>query len=228
MHVSIGKILIAEDNTEIKKVLKLYLAAEGYQVYLANDGAEALQLFKHEDISMIIADLMMPKVDGYDLINRIRQSSKVPILILSAKGEDNEKILGLSIGADDYMTKPFNPLEVVARVNAAHRRMEYYDSELSSVISVGGITMNLSQFTVYKGNMKIELTASEFKILKLLMESPGRIFSKAMISEYINGQYYENDDNTIMVHISKIRDKIGKKLIKTVRGLGYKFDEKKI
>lgn len=221
-----GNVLIAEDNVEIRNVLKLYLVAEGYQVFLAKDGAEALQLFQHEDITMVVVDLMMPKVDGYAVINYIREHSTVPILILSAKGDDNEKILGLRIGADDYMTKPFNPLEVVARVNAAHRRLEYYDSGSSSVIKIGDITMNLMQLSVCKDDIAIELTATEFKILRLLMENPNRIYSKVMISEHINGQYYENDDNTIMVHISKLRDKIGKDFITTVRGLGYKFAEK--
>lgn len=225
-----GTILIAEDNKEISKGLKLYLQAEGYTVYIGDNGAKALKIFNTEKIDLGIFDIMMPEMDGYDLITKIRKTSDMPIFILSAKNHDNDKILGLNIGADDYITKPFNPLEVVARVKAAFRRITKTENVKKHLI-YDNINLDCINYKVYKDDELLDLTITEFKTLKLLMARPGQIFSKVRISEYLNGEYFESDENTITVHISRIRSKLGKNpmgkdYITTVRGLGYKIEKK--
>ena len=177
---------------------------------------------------------MMPKLNGYELIKKMRDVSNIPIIVMSAKNMDSDKILGLTLGADDYLTKPFNPLEVVARIKSQLRR--FYDlntnvqEESNNVITVGELVMDPSNLSVNKNGQEINLTPTEFKILALMMKTPGKIYTKMQIFENINGDYYESDDNTLMVHISKIRDKIeddpkSPKYLKTVRGLGYKIEK---
>lgn len=228
------KILIAEDNPEISKVLKLYLNSAGYEVVSVDNGLSGLKKSKEIEFDLGIIDVMMPIMDGYELITKIRKFSNMPLLILSAKSEDSDKIQGLNIGADDYITKPFNPLEILARVNSSLRRYNRLNnnkSETSSTLILGELKLDTNTCKLLKNNEEITLTATEYKILKLFMERPNHIFSKIQISEYINGEYYENDDNVITVHISHIRDKIGinqngHEFIKTVRGLGYKIENK--
>ncbi len=226
------KILIAEDDADIVELLRLYLVSEGFEVISTSNGADALALIKSEKPSLAILDIMMPKMNGYELTRAIRETSSLPVLILSAKGLDSDKILGLSLGADDYLTKPFNPLELVARVKSALRRA--YElaktGESGDVCSVGKITIDKNHFTCTKDGVQIALTPMEFKILAQLMSAPGRIFTKVQLYEAINGDFFESDDNTMMVHISKLRDKIEddpKKpcYIKTIRGLGYKIEK---
>ena len=177
---------------------------------------------------------MMPKLNGYELTKKIREIGTLPILILSARNLDSDKILGLDLGADDYLTKPFNPLEVVARVRSLIRRTYDYKNEEvikeDEIVRVGNVTINSDTFMVYKDSQEIKLTPTEFKILALLMKSPGRVFTKIQIYENVNGEYFENDDNTIMVHMYKIREKLEDDpknpiYIKNVRGLGYKFEK---
>lgn len=229
-----NKILIAEDDEDIIGLLKLYLEKENYEVISATNGEEALMLIQSNDISVAILDIMMPKLNGYELTKKIREIGTLPILILSARNLDSDKILGLDLGADDYLTKPFNPLEVVARVRSLIRRTYDYKSEEikkeDEIIKVGNITINSDTFMVYKDDQEIKLTPTEFKILALLMKSPGRVFTKIQIYENVNGEYFENDDNTIMVHMYKIREKLEDDpknpiYIKNVRGLGYKFEK---
>lgn len=229
-----NKILIAEDDEDIIGLLKLYLEKENYEVISATNGEEALMLIQSNDISVAILDIMMPKLNGYELTKKIREIGTLPILILSARNLDSDKILGLDLGADDYLTKPFNPLEVVARVRSLIRRTYDYKSEEikkeDEIIKVGNITINSETFMVYKDDQEIKLTPTEFKILALLMKSPGRVFTKIQIYENVNGEYFENDDNTIMVHMYKIREKLEDDpknpiYIKNVRGLGYKFEK---
>ena len=216
-----NKILIAEDDEDIIGLLKLYLE-------------EALKLIQSNDISVAILDIMMPKLNGYELTKKIREIGTLPILILSARNLDSDKILGLDLGADDYLTKPFNPLEVVARVRSLIRRTYDYKNEEvikeDEIVRVGNVTINSDTFMVYKDSQEIKLTPTEFKILALLMKSPGRVFTKIQIYENVNGEYFENDDNTIMVHMYKIREKLEDDpknpiYIKNVRGLGYKFEK---
>lgn len=228
------KILIVEDSNEISKILKLYLEGEGYSVFIAENGLDGLDIVKNNRIDLAILDIMMPKMDGYELTQEIRKLSNMPILILSAKNEDNDKIIGLNIGADDYITKPFNPLEIVARVNASIRRYYHMSSNGESgngVLRLGELTLDTNSCRLTKEAEEISLTATEYKILALLMRTPNRIFSKVQISEHINGEYFETDDNSVTVHISHIRDKIGlnkngQQYIKTVKGLGYKIENK--
>lgn len=228
-------ILVAEDDNDIVEILRLYLENEGYHIIDASNGEIALQKFRQNEIDLAIVDIMMPKVNGYELIQEIRSTSNIPIMILSAKNLDTDKILGLNIGADDYITKPFNPLEVSARVKSALRR--FYKLNCSGVEDNSKIIMNdleldtLAFSLKKKGNI-IAMTPTEYKILSLLMKTPGKIFTKMQIYENINGDYYASDDNTLMVHISKIREKIeddpkNPKYLKTVRGLGYKFESTK-
>ncbi len=222
------KILIAEDEADIRNILRLYLESEGFQVIEAGDGQEALDAVREARPDLAILDVMMPRLDGLAVTRALRQYSDMPILILSAKSQDNDKILGLNLGADDYISKPFNPLEVVARVKAQLRRREH---RFSPVISLGALSLNTETCSLTKGGEPVLLTPTEYRLLSVLMRSPGRIFTKVQLSEAINGQYFENDDNTIMVHISKLRDKIEddprhpQRLV-TVRGLGYKFENK--
>ncbi|MCI6271626.1 MAG: response regulator transcription factor [Erysipelotrichaceae bacterium] len=223
-------ILIAEDDKDIVELLSLYLENEGYKIYTARNGEEAYEKFIVEDINVCIFDIMMPKLNGYDLVKKIRETSQVPILILSAKNQDNDKIIGLNIGADDYMSKPFNPLEVIARINAMVRRnYDYNTEEKSKILNLSSIKINTETLSVFKNDEPVYLTPTELKILMTLIKEPGKIITKVQLYKNINGEYIETDDNTIMVHISRLRDKIeddprNPKYIKTIRGLGYKFE----
>ena len=218
-------ILIAEDDSDIRDLLKLYLESEGYRVLEAADGAAALEIARQEAPAMAILDVMMPKMNGFELTRALRKTSDIPILILSAKSQDHDKILGLNLGADDYIAKPFNPVEIVARVKAQLRRAS---RDVGSVLSAGGLTLDMASFQLQKDGEAIPLTPMEYKILAMLMRSPGRIFTKIQLYEGAVGPYFEGDDNTMMVHISKLREKIeddpkNPRYIITVRGLGYKF-----
>ena len=222
-------ILIAEDNPDIRNVLRLYLESEGFAVTEAEDGEAALELARQQMPDLAILDVMMPRMDGYALTRALRSQSAVPILILSAKGQDNEKILGLNLGADDYLTKPFNPLEVVARVRALLRRAGR--SEESEVLRVRELALDTRSFQLTKNGTPIALTPTEYKILAQLMRAPGRIFTKVQLYEGVSGEFFESDDNTMMVHISKLRDKIeddpkNPRYIHTIRGVGYKFEDR--
>lgn len=222
-----ASILIAEDDSDIRGLLRLYLESEGYRVLEAEDGAQALTLAREETPDMAILDVMMPKLNGYELTRALRKFSDIPILILSAKSQDNDKILGLNLGADDYIAKPFNPVEIAARVKAQLRRSA---RENSAVLTVGDLSLDTASFQLTKGGQTISLTPMEYKILALLMRSPGRIFTKIQLYEGAVGTYFEGDDNTMMVHISKLREKIeddpkDPRYIITVRGLGYKIEK---
>ncbi len=221
-------ILIAEDEADIRNILRLYLESEGYRVVEAADGEQALEAVREQAPDLAILDVMMPKLDGLAVTRALRQRSDIPIRILSAKSQDNDKILGLNLGADDYIAKPFNALEVVARVKAQLRRS---DRSISAAISLGGLTLNTETCSLLKEDQPISLTPTEYRLLSLFMRSPGRVFTKVQLSQALNGEYYETDDNTIMVHISKLRDKIEDNPRKparlvTVRGLGYRFEKK--
>lgn len=226
-------VLIVEDDNDILELLKLYLESSNFLVYVAYDGIDALELLEKEKINIIIADIMMPRMNGYELIKKVRANNNIPIMITSAKNMDSDKILGLDMGADAYITKPFNPLEVVAYVKALLRRYNEFEESIkeSDVIKVGELSLDLNKYILKKNNKVIPLTSTELKILTMLMKDPGKIFTKSQIYEVINGDYYECDDNTMMVHISNIRSKIEDNpskpvYIKTVRGLGYKIENK--
>ncbi len=226
-------VLIAEDDGDIVNLISLYLENEGYNMFWAKDGVEALTIFNNEKIDIAVVDIMMPKMNGYELTKHIRKTSNIPILILSAAQLDSDKILGLNMGADDYMVKPFNPLELIARINANLRRFYKLGNAVPPAdegkIVLGDLTLDTHMLTLEKNGKPIPLTATEYKILVMLMKSPGRVFTKMQIYEEVNGDYYASDDNTMMVHVSNLRDKIeddpkNPKYIKTVRGLGYKVE----
>ena len=226
-------ILIAEDDPDIRELLRLYLSGEGYEICAADNGIDALELLKTREISMALVDIMMPGMNGYDLIRRLRSFSNIPVIILSAKNTDPDRILGLNLGADAYLTKPFNPLEVVAYVKAALRRYYQLGAEPvrreETVCMVGELRLDLRKFELTKRGSPVPLTSAEFKILARMMKSPGRIFTKAQLCECINGDDYSCEDNTMMVHISNIRGKIeddpsSPRYIITQRGLGYKIE----
>ncbi|HIW93182.1 MAG TPA: response regulator transcription factor [Candidatus Flavonifractor merdipullorum] len=220
-------ILIAEDDADIRALLRLYLEGEGFRVLEAEDGMQALALARENPPDMAILDIMMPHMNGFELTRALRKYSDVPILILSAKSQDNDKILGLNLGADDYIAKPFNPVEIVARVKAQLRRAARTGG---NVLTVGELALNTDTIQLTKNGQSIPLTPMEYKILALLMRAPGRIFTKIQLYEGAVGPYFEGDDNTMTVHISKLRDKIeddprNPRYIITVRGLGYKIEK---
>lgn len=225
-------ILIAEDNRDIRDLLKMYLESEGFRIVTADNGKTALGMAENEMPDLAILDIMMPEMDGFELTRMLRRKSSIPILILSARSLDTDKILGLNLGADDYIAKPFNPLEIAARVKALLRRAGTVNGVNGEWITEGNLSLNISSCTLLRDGELIPLTPMEYKILYTLMRSPGRIFTRVQIYEAINGEYFENDDNTMMVHISRLRDKIEDdpkrpSRIVTVRGLGYKFEKRK-
>jgi len=224
------QILIADDEKEIINFLTLYLEKDGYRIIAAYDGKTALKLIQNERIDLAIIDIMMPYINGHELIKMVRKDKNIPIIILSAKTSSADKVLGLGIGADDYVSKPFDPLEVVARVEANIRR--YYklganEKKEDTILNVRDLKLDLNQCVLFKDNREIELSSVEFKILRLFMNEPGRVFTKKQIYESAWEENYMVDDNNIMVYISKIREKIGEGVgeayIKTIRGLGYKM-----
>lgn len=232
------QILIAEDDEDIVELLSLYLTGEGFTVFSAGNGLQALERVEVERIDVAILDIMLPVLNGYDLLRKIREKHNFPVIILSAKDLDTDRILGLNLGADAYLTKPFNPLEVVAYVKSALRR--YYElggnaaAEKSAVekttLTVGELELDLLKFILRRRGQIVPLTPAELKIVLKLMQSPGRVYTKAQLYACIGGELYESDDNTMMVHISNIRAKIeddpsNPQYIKTVRGLGYKIEE---
>lgn len=229
-----GKILVCDDEKEILEILELYLEKEGYEIIKAKDGLDGIEKVKeNKDIDLAILDIMMPRADGYKVVKEIRKLYTMPIIMLSAKNQDTDKILGLDLGADDYIAKPFNPLEVVARVNAQIRRSNSLlsDEERGKIISIGDIELDSYNVRVVVRGEEIELTSIEYGILKHLMENAGRILTKHQIFEAVWNEEFLSGDNTIMVHISRLRDKIEKDsrnpvYLKTVRGLGYKFEKK--
>ena len=225
MNERVYRILIAEDDGDIVEVLKLYLENQGYEVLAAPNGRIAYEIIQKEEVDMGIFDIMMPEMNGYELTREVRKTKNIPIIILSAKQEDSDKIIGLDIGADDYLTKPFNPLEVVARYYQLNpEQVKVSDEELVS----GDLRIDMQSLTLYKKDEVVNATPTELKILILLMRHPGRIYTKVQIYEHLNGEYFENDENALMVHISNLRNRIEDdpkhpEYLLTVRGLGYKF-----
>jgi len=225
-------ILIAEDDADIRELLRLYLESSGHRILTAADGQEAWEMLSTQTVHLAVLDVMMPRLDGFSLVRRLREVSTIPVLILSAKDQDADKILGLNLGADDYMTKPFNPLEIVARVQAALRRTYQLDAEQKpdTRLTIGDLLLDTETLTLQKAGKEIILTPSEYKILALLMRSPGRVYTKSQICEAINGEFYENYENAITVHISHLREKIEDdaktpRYIKNVRGIGYRIEK---
>ena len=224
------KILVADDEAEIRSLLKLYLENEGYSVVEAVDGLEAMEKLKSDKPDLCVLDIMMPGMDGYQVLRKLREDSNIPVIILSAKDADSEKILGLNLGADDYFAKPFNALEAVARINSNIRR--FYKLGSSEVklptVRVRNLELDQESCTLKKDGEPIELTSIEYKIMELFMNHPGKVFTKQQIYEYGWGEDYFIADNNIMVCISKLRSKLSEdpaEYIKTMRGLGYRLEK---
>lgn len=230
------KILVADDEAEIRDVLRLYLEKDGYEVAEAADGIEALEICKREKPDLIILDIMMPGIDGYRVLRNVRESSNIPVIVLSAKNSDSDKILGLDLGADDYIVKPFVPLEAVARVNSNIRRFYTLgagigQSQNGGELVVGALRLDLEACLLYLNDQPIELTSVEFKIMKLFMENPGKVFTKQQLFEQGWEESYMLSDNNVMVCISKLRTKLdhdGREYITTIRGLGYRLEKNNI
>lgn len=227
------KILIADDEAEIRDVLRLYLEKDGYEVTEASDGVEAMEKIRKEQPDLVILDIMMPGLDGYRVLRNIREINNIPVIMLSAKDADADKILGLDLGADDYITKPFGPLEAVARVNSNIRRFYSLGAggdrqKTAKELTVQDLRLDLEACLLYRGEEPIELTSVEFRIMRLFMEEPGKVFTKQQIYEQGWGDEYLVSDNNIMVCISKLRGKLehdGREYIKTIRGLGYRLEK---
>lgn len=226
------RVLIADDEKEIRDLLKTYLKRECYEVDVAVDGEDALRLFEQNHYHLVILDVMMPKIDGIEVCRRMRNHTNVPILMLTAKDLEGDKILGLSIGADDYITKPFSVNEVLARIKAMLRRFLVLGSESrsdeQSLIQFKGLTIDLKTYTVTAGGQEISLTAKEFELLKFFASNPGQVFTKTQLFRNAWSDQYIEDDNTVMVHIRRLRKKIepdpsDPQFIQTVWGIGYKF-----
>lgn len=228
-----ANILVCDDDREIVEAIEIYLRNEGYQIFKAYDGVEAIEVLKREEIHLLIIDVMMPRLDGIHATLKIREYSSVPIIILSAKSEDTDKILGLNIGADDYVTKPFNPLELVARVKSNLRRYTTLGSaqkENSAIYSAGGLSINDETKEVTVDGESVKLTPIEYNILLLLVKNQGKVFSIDQIYESIWNEDAIGADNTVAVHIRHIREKIEinpkePRYLKVVWGVGYKIDK---
>ena len=227
------KVLAADDETELLDALELYTERENIKLIKTDNGITALELFRSEKPHLIMLDIMMPGLDGFAVLKKIRDESKIPAIMLTARGEDYDKILGLELGADDYITKPYNPMVVVARIKAQLRRnYDYKDNNAteSKEIKCFDIALNKDEGIVTKRGKLIELTKTEFLILELLMQNRGRIFTKQQIFDFAWDTGYIADDNTVMVHISNLRAKIEDnpktpKILKTIKGLGYKIEK---
>lgn len=227
-----NKILVVDDDNEIRNLLEICLSNEGFNVVKACDGQDALDILEKEEFQLIILDVMMPKLNGIEACSQIRRNLNIPILMLSAKSEDMDKIQGIMTGADDYITKPFNTLELLVRVKALLRRAYYFNNLPSSnnLINIDNLCIDQIQHKVTVDNQEISLTSREFDILHILAVNRGVVLSSETIFRKVWKEEYYQSNNTVMVHISRIRDKIekhmnGQKLIQTVWGVGYKIEK---
>src|SRR5512145_873212 len=217
------KILLVDDEPEILEICRDYLKASGYDVITAKDGAQGLSAFRRERPDLIVLDLMLPEIDGLDVCRTIRRESNVPIIMLTARVEETDKLVGLEIGADDYMTKPFSPRELVARVKVVLRRVS--GDAAAEVIRVGNVSLDRTHFEVRVGERALQLTPTEFEIMATLMSQPGRIFSRNQLLNAVHGVAFESYERAIDSHIRNLRRKLEPdELIFTVHGVGYKFE----
>nr|WP_106782437.1 response regulator transcription factor [Lysinibacillus timonensis] len=226
-------VLVTDDDKDIRDGIEIYLKNEGYHVLKASDGVEALTLLHENDVHLIILDIMMPNMDGITATFKIREERNIPIIMLSAKAEDTDKIHGLSVGADDYVTKPFHPLELLARVKSQLRRyvqLGTFNGQTSSIIDVNGLSLDIEAKEVRLDGEPIKLTPIEYKITELLLKNAGRVFSINEIYELVWNEEAYNAENVVAVHIRKIREKIeadpkNPRFLKVVWGIGYKIEK---
>lgn len=224
-------ILIADDNEDITDILSAYAEKEGFTPVVAADGEEAFHLFEKHNPAVVLLDVMMPKEDGYEVCRKIRSRSNVPIILITARGEDFERIMGLDIGADDYIVKPFSPSEVMARVRAILRRMTKTDAPAQSgdTLTISNLTINLDEYTIYISGQKISLTKKEIETMWTLAGNPNKVFTRDNLLDSLWGFDYFGDSRTVDSHIKRLRAKLDKVehpewSIKTIWGVGYKFE----
>jgi len=233
--MNLYNVLIVEDEKEICDGIGIYLKNQGYNVFKASNGVEGLEIIERETLHLAIVDIMMPKMDGITMVMKLRENHEFPVIMLTAKSEEMDKIMGLNIGADDYVTKPFNPMELLARVNSQLRRYSKYLrvinnlEESSNSFIIGGLELNIDNKEVTLDGEEVKLTPIEFKILELLMKNCGKVFSAESIYEQVWNEQAINTD-TVMVHVRNIREKIeidrkNPKYIKVVWGVGYKIEK---
>ena len=235
--MEMNHILIVEDDKDIREGVGIYLKSQGYQVFMAADGVEGLEILDQEEIHLAIVDIMMPRMDGITMTMKLREKHDFPVIMLSAKSEEVDKVMGLNIGADDYVTKPFTPMELMARVNSQMRRYRRFMEKLQekeaqnsdTVYTIGGLEVNESTFEVRVDGAPVKVTPMEFKILLLLIKNPGRVFSADEIYERVWNERAVNTE-TVMVHVRNIREKIEinpkePKYLKVVWGVGYKIEK---
>lgn len=227
-------ILICDDDRDIVNALKIYLSGAGYNPVTAYSGAEALRILKEQDIQLILMDIMMPELDGISATQRLREEYNIPVIMITAKSEDNDKILGLNAGADDYVTKPFNPMEVLARVNSQLRRYTTLggkpEEKGAHLLTVGPISLDPLQHKVLLDDKPVNLTPLEFSILELLMKHPGQVFSTSQIYEQVWNESMYGSADTVAVHIRHLREKLEinpgePRYLKVVWGIGYKIED---
>lgn len=226
-----GKILVVDDERKVVSLVRAYLEREGYRVVPAFDGRKALELFRRESPDLMVLDIMLPEFDGVEVLREIRRSSPIPVIMLTARDEDADKLLGLELGADDYITKPFSPRELVARVRAVLRRTRNTPPSSPAPITLDSLILDEERFTASCHNKPLNLTPTEFRILAALARSPGRVFSRAQLLDLALGETYEGYERTIDAHIKNLRSKLaatgsgGGCTILTVHGVGYKLEE---
>lgn len=233
--MEMNHVLVVEDDKEIRKGVEIYLKSQGYEVFQAADGVEGLEVIEKEEIHLAIVDIMMPRMDGISMVVKLREKYDFPVIFLSAKSEEVDKIMGLNMGADDYVTKPFTPMELLARVNSQLRRYRRFMEKLGNkeenarIHTIGGLEINEDNVEVTVDGEPVKMTPIEYKILLLLMKNPGRVFSAEEIYERVWNERAINTD-TIMVHVRNIREKIEvnprePKYLKVVWGVGYKIEK---
>ncbi|MEG6615929.1 response regulator transcription factor [Peptococcaceae bacterium 1198_IL3148] len=225
----VQKILVVDDDPKILKILKHTLAREGFEVICASGGIEAIEIIQGSCPNLVVLDIMMPGLDGFETLKEIKKISDVPIIILSARDDEIDKVVGFRMGVDDYQTKPFSPVELALRVKAVLKRSETFSSPNREIIKYNGLNINYERREVIKRGRETSLTPKEFELLWLLASNPNKVFTKAQLLNRVWGITYEGDDNTVNVHIRRLREKIEDnaavpKYIKTVWGIGYKFD----
>lgn len=226
-------ILVAEDDRDIRNLLKINLEENGYTVLAAKDGKEAWDMMQSQSVHLAIFDVMMPVLDGFNLLMKVREKSTIPVIFLTARTDDMDKVLGFKLGADDYLTKPFSIAELLARVEAHLRRSNEYISKEqkdSAIVSYGELSIDKEKCCAYKSGELIELGAKEYKLLLFFMENTEKVFTKRQLYQAVWDDEYYYDDNTIMVHISRIRNRIENdpqrpRYLKTIRGIGYKLHD---
>lgn len=227
-----SKILIADDNSDITDVLSIYVQKEGYEPVIATDGDEAYKMFLTSNPVCVLLDVMMPKIDGFEVCRKIRAKSDVPVILITARGEDFERIMGLDIGADDYIVKPFSPSEVMARIRAVLRRLSKTEAgnDKSNIVSIGNLEINIEEYTCKIGGEDVKLTKKEIETMWVLATNPGKVFTRDNLLDSLWGQDYYGESRTVDSHIKRLRSKIDKLEhpgweITTIWGVGYKFEK---